>query len=127
MGALKYLHNKGIAHRDIKPDNILCVNSSAPSPVKLCDFDLCSEASIDISTPTLLTFLLLSRPLLRAAEQAEEEQGELLGQDEQVLLHRRARPRERLLHEGHRVADPIPCVVVFHSFFDQVQPGDYKC
>merc|ERR1711974_31287 len=75
--ALKYLHNKGIAHRDIKPDNILCVNSSAPSPVKLCDFDLCSEASIDISTPTLLTFLLLSRPLLRAAEQAEEEQGEL--------------------------------------------------
>merc|ERR1712013_541550 len=37
------------------PDNILCVNSSAPSPVKLCDFDLCSEASIDISTPTLLS------------------------------------------------------------------------
>jgi len=31
------------------------VSNNSPCPVKLCDFDLCSEASIDISTPTLLT------------------------------------------------------------------------
>lgn len=53
--ALSHLHKQGIAHRDIKPENILCVNECSPCPVKLCDFDLCSSANIDISTPRLLT------------------------------------------------------------------------
>jgi len=53
--AVRHLHKQGIAHRDLKPDNILCVNYDSPCPVKLCDFDLCSKASVDISTPRLLT------------------------------------------------------------------------
>jgi len=53
--AIQHLHHQGIAHRDIKPDNVLCVNTNSPCPVKLCDFDLCSPVNIEVSTPQLMT------------------------------------------------------------------------
>ena len=50
----------GIAHRDLKPDNILCEKRDDVVPIRICDFDLASGIPVSsekdsCKTPELLT------------------------------------------------------------------------
>ncbi|MCO5554858.1 hypothetical protein L7F22_008394 [Adiantum nelumboides] len=45
MQSIQSCHRMGIMHRDVKPENILFVNKSDSSPIKLADFGLALEFS----------------------------------------------------------------------------------
>lgn len=40
LSATEYFHSKGVVHRDVKPENILFVDQSSSSPLKVIDFGL---------------------------------------------------------------------------------------
>lgn len=70
--ALHFLHQKGIAHRDMKPENILCTRPGHLTPVKICDFDLGSGVIVDSRHTTPVTTPELQTPVGSAEFMAPE-------------------------------------------------------
>lgn len=60
---MTYIVLLGIAHRDLKPDNILCVHSDRLVPVKLIDFDLASSFMLDGNGSDVVTTPRLRSPV----------------------------------------------------------------
>jgi len=50
LSAVKYLHERGIVHRDMKPENILFVDRSSSSAIKLIDYGLADFHSKIVDT-----------------------------------------------------------------------------
>ncbi len=67
-GALSYAHDKGIIHRDIKPDNVMFSSDGAPV---LVDFGI--ARAIDLNTRLTMTGVSVGTPYYMSPEQCRGE------------------------------------------------------
>jgi eukaryotic-like serine/threonine-protein kinase len=71
--AIEHAHQKGIIHRDIKPNNVLVTIADDRPVVKVIDFGIAKATSAELTEKTLFTEFrqLLGTPLYMSPEQAE--------------------------------------------------------
>lgn len=75
LGAVTYLHEKGIVHRDLKAENILFENEEENANIKLIDFGVSSkykqgEKKMDeiLGTVGVFCYALIRKPYYIAPE-----------------------------------------------------------
>jgi MAP kinase interacting serine/threonine kinase len=139
--ALKFLHDKGIAHRDVKPENILCTYPHKVSPVKLCDLDLASKVNGLYSARNAITTPELQSPVgsaeFMAPEVVDAFVGEALTYDKRcdmwslgVILYIMLCgyppfygdcPRENCGWD-----QGLPCSMCQEALFTRIQSGEYE-
>ena len=70
---MRYAHDAGLIHRDLKPDNIILLSSPAPDFVKIVDFGLAKHAEIGKAQSYTQTGDLVGTPQYFSPEQCRGE------------------------------------------------------